>query len=281
MHLNNKLFHHVHFINNHNCGKARCEPSWEWSPSYSMPDYDLWYAMSGQGSISINGISYPVRKGCCFLLRPGDRIYASQDPDNRLLVIYVHFLIENSNDQGKTLDLNDFPVMTHFEEPYHIENYFHRMIEMKNAKENYLDEEFDYHMKLIFLQIKREQENSSKKDHLSQKHKYVLYKVMDQIQLQLGQPVNYEELAASVGLSRRYLSQLFKRYTDLSLKEYITRQRLERAKILLTESSMNVSQIAESLGYRDIYFFSKLFKKVYGVSPTRFRSNQIIAQSYF
>jgi AraC-like DNA-binding protein len=50
--------------------------------------------------------------------------------------------------------------------------------------------------------------------------------------------------------------------------------RMERAKLLLAETSMNVTQAAESVGYGDIYFFSKLFRSLYGVPPSHFRRNE-------
>jgi YesN/AraC family two-component response regulator len=56
------------------------------------------------------------------------------------------------------------------------------------------------------------------------------------------------------------------------MKTFLARARVERACQLLAESTMNVSQIAETMGYSDIYFFSKQFKQFVGESPLRYRN---------
>jgi transcriptional regulator GlxA family with amidase domain len=93
-------------------------------------------------------------------------------------------------------------------------------------------------------------------------------------------PLSHEELAAMTGTSARYLNILFKAHTGYSIKTYLARVRVERACQLLAESTMNVSQIAETLGYADIYFFSKQFKQFKGESPSRYRSRTHESRSH-
>ncbi len=57
-------------------------------------------------------------------------------------------------------------------------------------------------------------------------------------------------------------------------REFVVQARINRGRILLTESSLTVSEIAAALGYDDIYFFSRQFKAKTGVSPTAFREGK-------
>ena len=67
--------------------------------------------------------------------------------------------------------------------------------------------------------------------------------------------------------SKSHFSHSFKRYTGKSLREYITDIRLNYAKQLLEYSSLNITQIAFSVGFNDSNYFSNVFKQKIGVSP--------------
>jgi two-component system response regulator YesN len=86
-----------------------------------------------------------------------------------------------------------------------------------------------------------------------------------------GIHIKLEELAKNAGFSYTYFSYLFKKETGITLTEYIQTVRIETAKKLLVEKERNVSEIAELVGYSDIKFFTKQFKKALGVSPNEYR----------
>lgn len=86
-----------------------------------------------------------------------------------------------------------------------------------------------------------------------------------------GIDIKLEELAKNAGFSYSYFSYLFKKETGKTLTEYIQMVRIETAKKLLVEKERNVSEIAELVGYSDIKFFTKQFKKTLGVSPNEYR----------
>ncbi len=81
------------------------------------------------------------------------------------------------------------------------------------------------------------------------------------------------DIAAHVGLSPQYFSVLFKRERGLSVVEYLTDLRLERAKELLSESRESVAAIAAAVGYRDSRYFSRVFQKTVGVYPREYRKH--------
>ncbi len=83
--------------------------------------------------------------------------------------------------------------------------------------------------------------------------------------LQLGQ------LAADLYISKNYLGDSFKRETGLTLGQYITKIKMERAKIRLLNSDLKIYEIATDLGYKDAEYFSKAFKKYAGKTPKSFQ----------
>ena len=80
------------------------------------------------------------------------------------------------------------------------------------------------------------------------------------------------EVAREIAVDDRYLYNLFRQYEGISVKEYIDRCAVKNACALLTGSDMSVSQIAQNLGFEDVYAFSKFFRKRTGISPTRYRA---------
>lgn len=70
-----------------------CEPNWKWRKRATpMPNYDLFYVWSGEGTVLLNNKPYHVGKGHCFLFRPGDETEATHNPQNPLVLTYIHLI---------------------------------------------------------------------------------------------------------------------------------------------------------------------------------------------
>lgn len=83
-----------------------------------------------------------------------------------------------------------------------------------------------------------------------------------------------DELAEVAAMSRSHLCHRFREHFGSSISEYVIRKRMSAAQRLLFEVDLRPGDIAEAVGYPDIYQFSKQFKKTFGVSPTQYRKNQ-------
>lgn len=84
--------------------------------------------------------------------------------------------------------------------------------------------------------------------------------------------LSLEEAARAAGMSPAYLSSLFRRKTGLTFTDYVAEQRVALARRLLLATDRRPGQIAEAVGYRDRHYFSVVFKKVQGCTPTQFRA---------
>lgn len=82
-----------------------------------------------------------------------------------------------------------------------------------------------------------------------------------------------DEVCAGVLFSKSYLKKLFKTNTGYSIMDYYTHLKIERAKILIKDGKMSVSEISELLGYSSIHYFSRVFKNKTGLSPTEYKSS--------
>ena len=91
------------------------------------------------------------------------------------------------------------------------------------------------------------------------------------IQSNYHKPIRVETIARLLHIDRKYLRNLFVRYTGTSTKDYLTRVRMTRAKELLRSTEESIGMIAASVGYEDALAFSKVFKQHTGVSPNAYR----------
>ncbi|MFE5323342.1 response regulator [Paenibacillus sp. NPDC056579] len=93
----------------------------------------------------------------------------------------------------------------------------------------------------------------------------------DYIHRNVTRDLGVEELACHLGISTSYFSQLFKQHFEETFVEYVTRQRIELAKTLLSSSGKSVTQIGKLVGYAERRYFTKVFHKHEGMSPSEYR----------
>ena len=91
----------------------------------------------------------------------------------------------------------------------------------------------------------------------------------------LTQEIRTDDIAEAVGLSPYHLSRLFKTHTGLTLREYLTRERIEAAKQLLAVSDRTIPQIASLLRFCDQSYFTKVFRRQTGQTPGKYRNKNI------
>ena len=80
------------------------------------------------------------------------------------------------------------------------------------------------------------------------------------------------DLAAVFNYNEKYLGRLFKQRTGISIKEYCNLAKIEKAKHLLTNSPIAIADIAAQVGYNNVTYFNRIFKKVAGQSPLEYRN---------
>lgn len=95
-------------------------------------------------------------------------------------------------------------------------------------------------------------------------------KALQIVEKELERPIRVAELARRCGYSENYFRQFFRECMGVSPNGYINQRKLSKAKERMLYSDQNVTQIAESLGYQSIHYFSRLFKKMTGITPTEY-----------
>lgn len=102
------------------------------------------------------------------------------------------------------------------------------------------------------------------------KHRQAVEFMISYVHSHCQENISLSDLAGKVFISRNYLSEIFRQSIGESFSSYLTRVRMEKARTLLLEGKYLIYEVAEMVGYRNVPYFSTLFKRYNGVNPSDF-----------
>lgn len=210
------------------------------------------YVVSGCGTFKIGAKTYHVKAGEMFVIPPYVETYYEADDMAPWNYIWIGF-IANANVTEYLEDVISCP---------DAEKIFHQM---KNCI-NYSVNRSAYLTARLWDLFALLSETRAEK----QKDEDYIQKAMDCIHAEYMHNITINELAQRLSLDRTYFSVIFKKKMGISPKQYLLNYRMKTAASLIRKNNVNVSSIANSVGYSDLYVFSKMFKRHFGVSPTNY-----------
>lgn len=98
-------------------------------------------------------------------------------------------------------------------------------------------------------------------------------KIKNYVRLNLDKKITLLSVGEAVNYSVSHCEMIFKQTTSLSITAYIIKKRIEKAKQLLIERILTLTEVAEAVGFTDYNYFSRIFKKEVGTSPLTFRKS--------
>ena len=124
----------------------------------------------------------------------------------------------------------------------------------------------------LFVYIYRH--NSGEAEEKEQDTSTLSQRVQEYISAHYGEKLTLQTLADVHSISVTHLKRLFKEQAGMTVLAYLTQVRIREAKRLILEGKLNFSQIAQKVGYDSIYYFSEVFKKKTGMTPTQYAQTQ-------
>ena len=264
------LNHRKYRLRINRCGRVRCEPGWHLGPGWAqgLNDFDLWFVWAGGGLMQTSEGEVRLGPGSCLWMRPGRRYEATQDPAARLGVSFVHFELLSAG--GRALPLSGIEppveavVVRHFA---FFDAALNRVIEAQR-EETGAAVATTILAALLTELIHLPPANEAG---LAKHHREKIQQATARIRESPGACPEVADLACLAGYSVDHFSRVFLQVTGHRPRAYVIEAKLERARQLLSESALAIGEIAEALGYRDIFFFSRQFRQHTGCSPTAYR----------
>ena len=125
-------------------------------------------------------------------------------------------------------------------------------------------------LEIFFIELMREEQRRSTSSIISKEmitNKSVL-RIIDMLESRLYEKITLDEISDSLSYSKSYLSRLFRSVCGYSIMEYYVMIKIEEAKRLIQETDSNFSQISERLRFDNPHYFSIVFKRITGMTPS-------------
>ena len=100
---------------------------------------------------------------------------------------------------------------------------------------------------------------------------YQVEQVKNAVAALYAEPVSTQDIAQRVYLSEGYLRSFFKKHTGITVLDYLTQVRMEKARLLLNDPANHIYEVGKRVGLENTSYFCALFKKTYGVTPNEYR----------
>lgn len=240
-----------------------------WSEVKAKTEYALWIIQSGSLTIEYGQDKYFLSEGDVFFFYPQVLYHATSS--KQCSFIFVHF----DAILGKSCQaLHFYPFDGHYPSGKTDTQLASLVASVACLQKREPFSELSVQGSLMFYlssimrmryQEQGESASSSRSSELARLQPVLIY-----INHHLAEPIRIEALAQIISLSEKYFISFFKKAMGTTPINYITQVKMKKALEYLNEQSYSVKEVASMVGYTDIYTFSKAFKKVYGVSPSKF-----------
>lgn len=226
-------------------------------------DYTIMYVSKGKAQTVINGKIKDVLPGEAMFFTPGELRHRFCH-DEGSINMWVHFsgtfcsVLDGEHTRIiKISDRNEF------------ESNIERLI--KHSHPSNRDELLiDSYLRVIISQLRHSEQSNQ---HLP-KNLYYLHDIVSDIHITPSQKFDWNLCAAKCHLSRDRFNHVFREHTGASPESYRIKVLMDRSKVLMGDFGMSIGECAETLGFYDVSYFCKRFKKEYGISPGEFIKNR-------
>ena len=255
------------------CGYETCSPGHSYGPAVRS-GYMIHYILSGKGFYQTHDQLYHLSQGDTFLIKPHTLVYYEADHDQPWTYTWIGLQgIKVEQYLSRSTLMDDLHI--HCGADTQIRQCHEKMFEAYKLTENRdLMMNSILYEYLYLLACRFPQKNISS----TEKRISYIEDALKYIELNYSEAISVQSLADWLNLERTYLYRLFKSILHVSPQEYLLDFRIRQACNLLKTTDFSVSNIARSVGYEDALYFSRLFHRKKGMTPSRYREQATQAQ---
>ncbi len=234
----------------------------------NYPHYVIKYTLRGKGVFRIYGKAHPLQAGVISGFAPGEAHEYRADEQNPMEHIFFVFTGRQAGEllRKSTLDRRGAFAISDYEK---IQSLVETILKNGFEKNEHSQLLCASYLRVLLLELASMASQSEEYRPISLETYRTCRKYIHENFSAITSP---GQAAEACYVNVRYMSRLFKKYSQTTPHEYITRLKLNKAGRLLLNSNQTISQIAQSLGFYDPYHFSRSFKKFFGASPQQYRN---------
>ena len=239
-----------------------------WRPRGRL-DFQLLYIASGKAHFHFNGKEHIVTAGHMVLYRPKEPQKYEYYGEDQTEVYWVHFTGGNVTNILRSYGLTDDKQVFYCGSSLEYKELFRNMIyELQMCKENF-GEMTEMYLRQLFIMLHRyflttlKTENARIVEEMDRATAY--------FNEHYSEDISIDEYAEKSHVSVSWFIRNFKHCTGITPMQYILSKRIYNAEILLQDPTYNITEIARIVGYDNPLYFSRIFKKAKGLSPSEYR----------
>lgn len=246
---------------------------------------EITYILSGKGRYLVDGKEYAVTAGDIIMCNPGVKHQNLQvnakEPTVEFFTGFTDFHFKNMPKNSIAFRDNNYILHTSNETKQEISKHCYEMVAENESNQVGKYFMLKAHLMQIMLLIIREitevQDGGQKGCNFESYNKsYAVKQIINYLNENYESKISLDQIAHNMYLSPVYVSKIFKEETGESPINYLIKIRLEKAKDILSISKgSSIKSVANRVGYEDVYHFSKLFKKYYGISPLYYKKTSV------
>ncbi|QAA34524.1 AraC family transcriptional regulator [Clostridium manihotivorum] len=273
MNINN-LFFHINY-----CNMRQADEPWKYKAKLTrtLDHHELLLATGGKGSVVIANRRYNAQAGDIFYIPEHTMQSIESDFNDPLYFISVHFCYANvffsDNNWSVKSEARELPLSSikKVENIYQINHLFWRLVSGWYAKLP----GYEFSSKALLQQLIFELYTNEKVENRNYSVELKIESVIKYMHENIDKKLTLSQLADMVNLSPTYLSRAFKERTGYSIIYFFNKLKIDKSKELIIDGDRKIKEVAKELGFGDEFYFSRLFKKIEGVSPLDFYSNNV------
>lgn len=255
------------------CGHEQCSSGHAFGPAV-RPHYLIHFILKGKGRYQVNGHSFSLQTGDAFLILPGETTFYEADDDSPWEYAWIGFGGKDCRSLLSSCSFSDHGYIYHGgQSRQERENFDQIRSLLRNMLLSFESGSSDPFELLGWFYLILSKMSGSGAAAPDLPEELYLEKALDYIHNNYSYPIRIQQLAKQIGIDRSYLYKLMERRFHLSPQQYLIEYRLMKAREMLTDTSMSITEITFSCGFKDTPSFCRMFKKRTGLSPGMFRRN--------
>lgn len=249
----------------YNSGFEQCEKGFSWGPAL-RDHFLIHYITSGKGIYKVGEEEYHLGEGDMFLINENTSVYYRADDDEPWKYNWVGF---NGTDAKRILNMTPF---VNGRVVVNLQNKEFGDLLYEIYRVRGFDEACELEMLGRLYIFLGELVKLTRIDNISFKGNYRYIKsALNYIKFNYSRKIDVKDIANEIGVSRSHLYRVFVSQLGMSPSDYLEKYRVNEALALLKNPDLSIAEVANSVGFDDPLYFSRVFKKNKGVSPSKYR----------